>query len=101
MTTQNTKAAHTPGPWQVAIGGSGDSPTFGVRIWPAPASVVSLPDCGTLEEMTANARLIAQAPALLEELRAVLEWARTERAPLREQEIKSICAAIAAATGEA
>jgi hypothetical protein len=46
----------------------------------------------------ANAILIAEAPALLDELRSVLDWARIERAPLRAQEIASIEAAIRKAT---
>ena len=48
----------------------------------------------------ANARLIAAAPDLLDELLSILDWAVTERAPLRNQEIESIRAAIAKATGE-
>ena len=48
----------------------------------------------------ANARLIAAAPDLLNELLSILDWAVTERAPLRNQEIKSIRKVIAKATGE-
>ena len=48
----------------------------------------------------ANARLIAAAPDLLNELLSVLDWAVTERAPLRKQEIESIRKVIAKATGE-
>ena len=48
----------------------------------------------------ANARLIAAAPDLLDELLSILDWAVTERAPLRNQEIKSIRKVIAKATGE-
>ena len=48
----------------------------------------------------ANARLIAAAPDLLDELLSVLDWAVTERAPLRKQEIESIRKVIAKATGE-
>ena len=52
------------------------------------------------EEHAANVRLIAAAPDLLDELLSILDWAVTERAPLREQEIESIRKVIAKATGE-
>ena len=55
---------------------------------------------GTARSRKANARLIAAAPDLLDELLSVLDWAVTERAPLREQEIESIRKVIAKATGE-
>ena len=45
-------------------------------------------------------RLMAAAPDLLDELQSVLDWAVTVRAPLRNQEIKSIRKVIAKATGE-
>lgn len=48
----------------------------------------------------ADAYLRAAAPDLLDELLSILDWAVTERAPLRNQEIESIRAAIAKATGE-
>ena len=41
-----------------------------------------------------NQALLAAAPALRDELRDVLEWALVERAPLRQQEIDSIRAAL-------
>ena len=47
-----------------------------------------------------DGRLIAAAPELLDELLSVLDWAVTERAPLRNQEIESIRKVIAKATGE-
>ena len=43
-------------------------------------------------------KLRAEKRILLEELRSVYEWATTERAPLREQEIQSICDAISKVT---
>lgn len=52
-------------------------------------------------EASANAKLIAAAPEMLAELREMLEWALTEKAPLRAQEIASIRAVIAKATGKA
>ena len=48
----------------------------------------------------ADAYLRAAAPDLLDELLSVLDWAVTERAPLRNQEIESIRKVIAKATGE-
>lgn len=53
------------------------------------------------QEQLANACLIAAAPAMYEELREVLAWATTERAPLRDQEIASIRAVLRKATGSA
>ena len=50
--------------------------------------------------VVADAYLRAAAPDLLDELLSVLDWAVTERAPLRNQEIESIRKAIAKATGE-
>ena len=48
----------------------------------------------------ADAYLRAAAPDLLDELLSILDWAVTERAPLRNQEIESIRKVIAKATGE-
>ena len=52
------------------------------------------------KEGAANANLLAAAPDLLDELLSVLDWAITERAPLRNQEIESIRKVIIKATGE-
>jgi hypothetical protein len=43
----------------------------------------------------AAAELALRADALADELREVLEWARVEKAPLREQEVASIRRALA------
>lgn len=48
----------------------------------------------------ANARLIVAAPELLDELVLILEWARIEKAPLRDMEIERIAALIDKATGD-
>ena len=48
----------------------------------------------------ADAYLRAAAPDLLNELLSILDWAVTERAPLRKQEIESIRKVIAKANGE-
>jgi hypothetical protein len=48
-----------------------------------------------------NAKLILAAPDMLRELQDVLDWSRTEREPLGENEMDSIREAIAKATGGA
>lgn len=52
------------------------------------------------KEGAANASLLAAAHDLFDELLSVLDWAVTERAPLREQKIESIRKVIAKASGE-
>lgn len=46
---------------------------------------------------SSNQRLRAALQASMHELQEVIEWATTERAPLREQEVASLRAAVAAA----
>lgn len=60
---------HTPGPWTFVQGGSGDWPTWNVRIG---RSMITLPPGEDMRVMDANARLIAAAPDLLEFARLVL-----------------------------
>lgn len=60
---------HTPGPWTFVQGGSGDWPTWNVRIG---RSMITLPPGEDMRVMDANARLIAAAPELLEFARLVL-----------------------------
>jgi len=60
---------HTPGPWTFVQGGSGDWPTWNVRIG---RSMITLPPGEDMQVMDANARLIAAAPDLLEFARLVL-----------------------------
>ena len=55
-------AAHTPAPWQYVCGGSGDNPTWNVRIG---STLVYLPGAFDMRVMDANARLIAAAPEML------------------------------------
>ncbi len=57
---------HTPGPWTFVQGGSGDFPTWNVRI--GTRGVMTLPSTASMETMDADARLIATAPKLLREL---------------------------------
>jgi hypothetical protein len=118
-------AQHTPGPWHYEPEDSGDA---SVGIQSTPPYIYADPqgdgcvieictlsepqrkadrdpldeydECiETIGDYRANARLIAAAPDLLAELIEVLEWARVEQAPLRAQEMASIQAVIAKATG--
>lgn len=75
---------HTPGPWNVKAENSGyriiTSDHFKCLVgWISPASC-SIVGRGTRcikdDELKANARLIAAAPELFEELKALLEFAR-------------------------
>jgi len=94
---------HTKGTWRVVT-----EPIEGNPYWIGNGTEVSsergrIADCNRdghrkQDEAQANAKLIAAAPDLLAELQEVLDWALTEKAPLRAQEIKSIRAAIAKAT---
>ena len=101
---------HTQGPWYVFYsahhGRFDDDGPGAFSIGDAPTARSANILCSRYEwperaeEMKANARLIAAAPDLFDELLSVLDWAVTERAPLRKQEIESIRAAITKATGE-
>ncbi len=59
----------TAGPWTFSIGGTGDYPTWGVRIG---KGLVHLPGIEPMEVMDANARLIAAAPEMYEALEAMV-----------------------------
>lgn len=90
-------AAHTPGPWEFVQAGSGDFPTWNVRI--GDRGFIRLPATADMDVMDADARLIAAAPDLLKALRKAdatleLEGCR-EGGPTRKQ----IRAAIAKAEG--
>lgn len=62
---------HTPAPWSPVVAGSGDCPTWCVRIGnrltPLPAGTASM------EQMDADMLLIAAAPDLLAALRAIVK----------------------------
>lgn len=64
-------AAHTPAPWAFVQGGSGDFPTWNVRI--GNRGLITLPATASMETMDADARLIAAAPELLEALQALVK----------------------------
>lgn len=99
------ETGHTPGPWKQAHVVSAYETKRRVIVAAEDSQYAGCPVgevYGTTDEdCKANARLIAAAPDLLHELREVLAWAREENAPLRQQEIDSIEAAIAKATGAA
>lgn len=63
---------HTPGPWTFVQGGSGNWPTWNVRI--GTRGVITLPSTASMEVMDADARLIAAAPDLLSALQTMLNW---------------------------
>jgi len=56
-------AAHTPGPWEFVQAGSGDFPTWNVRL--NDRGFIRLPATADMAVMDADARLIAAAPELL------------------------------------
>ena len=88
----------TPGPWSVAeTRHNYDTVIRGPRGEPIALTLIA---GYTKKEGNANSALLAAAPDLLDELLSVLDWAVTERAPLRNQEIESIRKVIAKATGE-
>ena len=80
---------HKKGPWRIGAMESGR-----VAIDSADGQEVT----GFIDPE--DAPLILSAPDLLDELLSILDWAVTERAPLRNQEIESIRAAIAKTSGE-
>ena len=92
----------TPGPWYV----TGKRTRYvearidGGLIQEVAACGPTKADGGYGPQQEANARLIAAAPDLLDELLSILDWAVTERAPLRNQEIESIRKVIAKAKGD-
>lgn len=65
---------HTPGPWTFVQGGSGDFPTWNVRI--GNRGLITLPATASMETMDADARLIASAPDLAAQRDALLEALR-------------------------
>jgi|SanBayMetagenome_1026888.scaffolds.fasta_scaffold35960_1 hypothetical protein len=65
---------HTPGPWTFVQGGSGDFPTWNVRI--GNRGLITLPATASMETMDADARLIAAAPDLVAQRDALLEALR-------------------------
>lgn len=65
------KNQHTPGPWKVtANDGWHSSPIVIVN---CEESIAQASPIGSVEEQSANAKLIAAAPELLEALQAIME----------------------------
>ena len=96
---------HTPGPWYVGSGTYEGRNIYSVASVTDDEGFTYQPIVASAEDdgikcWDANARLIAAAPDLLDELLSVLDWAVTEQSPLRNQEIESIRKVIAKATGE-
>lgn len=87
---------HTPGPWRYDRCNS--SPTTGEHMIAGgkPGYLAEVRDCGS-GDVSANARLIAAAPDLLEACKAVDE---ATRGGDYEAAFKAVRAAIAKATGE-
>ena len=69
--SEATKVKHTPGPWETECQGK-----RGLEYWHVFKGDLYISDAGgkTLEEMEANARLIAAAPEMAEALRNALSW---------------------------
>ena len=67
---------HTPGPWKFGLG----CPSAGFILYGSDGFVIARREVEETtdrnEEMVANARLIAAAPELYEELREILDYAR-------------------------
>ena len=91
-------AKHTQGPWQRSDYGQIVDQNGSDVLFRSVATMCSGSE-DSITEAEANTDLIAAAPDLLHELQEVLEWALVEKAPLREQEIQSIRAAIDKAKG--
>lgn len=92
---------HTPGPWAFVQGGSGDFPTWNVRI--GTRGFITLPPTASMETMDADARLIAVAPKLLEALIAVRDRFFPADQPERDRDLMwdPVNAVIAKAEGRA
>lgn len=90
---------HTPAPWRVERGNP--SPTTGEWMIAGgiPGYLAEVRDCGS-GDVSANARLIAAAPDLLEALKACL-WRLDSHDPQSVPEARIAREAIAKATGEA
>ena len=111
--------AHTPGPWTLKLGKYGSphviewapGKTYGQIAQVNTPSFQELPEANTAEECEANARLISQAPRLLEMLTLIVDtgfeaedeyggkhWAISEK--IRELAREAIAAATQAEEGE-
>lgn len=85
------KKTRTPGPWTDVHNVSHERTVRSSNPDTDNGGFIIATCCGP------NARMISATPRMLEELEEILSWAILERAPLRQQEIDSIRAAIAKA----
>lgn len=91
-------AAHTPAPWAFVQGGSGDFPTWNVRL--NDRGFIRLPATADMAVMDADARLIAAAPDLLQAAKDLKEVCnRPSAARTRAYAWKALDKAIAKAEG--
>lgn len=88
---------HTPGPWTFVQGGSGNFPTWNVRIG---SNLITLPFASSMDTLDADARLIAAAPDLLSALNAMLTHIGMDEDEWNKPTFDQARAAIAKATGE-
>lgn len=86
-------SAHTPGPWRV---GDAGKTVFGPKGGLPPQGIAGMYAQKTPGESHANARLIAQAPAMLDLIRDIAKWfdARNINAPEAHSRARSILATI-------
>jgi|SRR5579864_8501228 len=102
MSDETKSVQHTAGPWHL-------SPNFGyVRKntghtddGPKDFNIASIHDFGEEAEVVANARLIAAAPELLEELETVVAIMNWEEVPPTEEKFDAIIARAEAAIRKA
>ena len=71
-TERDTMTNHTPGPWLTRFSGSWKTEV--VEPSDKVGLIAALNERGTLDELKANARLIAAAPLLLEALERAEPW---------------------------
>ncbi len=74
---------HTKGPWSVSVENSDLAKRSDYRIW------VDNAELPNLSETSANARLIAAAPELLEALQSVLNWLQPLDLNLDDEQFRS------------
>lgn len=85
-----THAQHTPGPWRILKSNagmhiSGRDPGYIAKVF--SGSEIT---CKFIPEQDANARLIAEAPAML----AALRWAKDAMTPANNSEEIEVCSEI-------
>ena len=90
------KAAHTEGSWHIGLAAT-ERAVYGKY----GEHIATLPDMLASDEVTANARLIAAAPELLEALTDAADMLRLMGVDMKGHEMtRKIASAIARATGQ-